>query len=202
MVLVNAVSFTAASAGTGTFAFAIARSSFRTPAQAVAQGDLANGQLVSYHAQDFVQAPTQRAWGHGTYNAGTVTRDPNEEWSSLGSAGTGPLNFAVPPVVSFDALASDIVSSNGPTNVTAVTGQYYVNSFYPPGIPVGQVTTTGVISRPLSNFFATLAAAQAAFPNLNFASYSVTLADQVDWCVWQSCMYYIYNLPDMNPAFA
>ena len=68
MALADGVSFTAASAGTGTFVFASARNSFLTPAQAVSDGELIDGQTVSYLAQDSLSAPTQREWGHGTFS--------------------------------------------------------------------------------------------------------------------------------------
>jgi hypothetical protein len=174
MVLVNAVSFTAASAGTGTFVFAIARSSFRTPAQAVAQGDLVNGQTVSYHAQDAVQAPTQRAWGRGIYTGGTVTRDPNEEWvTSGGGTGTGPLNFLIAPVVSFDALAQDISSAGGVKSVSPYQ--------------FGAIADGAV--HALSTRYATLGAAQAAYP------FATSLGQAIDYCALQQAFYTAFGFP-------
>lgn len=106
MALVDGVSFVAASSGTGTFVYSSSRASFRTPAQAVTDGDLVDGQIVSYVAQDSLSSPTQREWGYGIFSAsgGSITRAP------LGgtSGATTLVSFTTPPVVSLTVLAQDI----------------------------------------------------------------------------------------------
>jgi hypothetical protein len=109
-LVADAVSFTAASAGTGTFVFGSARPSFRTLAQAQTAGHLIDGQIVSYVAQDSLVSPTQREWGKGVYsNSGnSVSRLIISGTVNAGVAGTGsPISFSVPPVVSLTALTSN-----------------------------------------------------------------------------------------------
>lgn len=123
MALADGISFAAASGGTGSFVFAAARPSFLTLAQAVTLGELADGQTVSYLAQDSLTTPTQREWGHGTFSASgnlvartTVLGTVN----SNGVAGSAsPLSFSVPPVVSLTVLAEDI-SSGGSGNTISL----------------------------------------------------------------------------------
>jgi hypothetical protein len=106
--LVDGVSFIAASSGTVTFVFGSSRASFLTLAQANTNGVLADGQTVSYLAQDSLSAPTQREWGHGTYSlaGNSVARTT----PLGGTAGVATLvSFTVPPVVSLTALAEDIL---------------------------------------------------------------------------------------------
>jgi hypothetical protein len=107
MALADGVSFVAASSGTGTFVYSSSRASFLTLAQAVTDGELTNGQTVSYLAVDSVSAPTQREWGYGTFSSsgsGSIARTT----VLGGSAGPGTkVNFSVAPVVSLTALAKD-----------------------------------------------------------------------------------------------
>src|SRR5579863_576239 len=107
MPLADGVSFLAASAGTGTFVFSTSRNSFLTLAQAEADGEITDGQVVSYLAFDSASSPTQREWGHGIYSSsgGSITR------ATIlgGTAGPGTaVNFAVPPTVSLTLLAEDL----------------------------------------------------------------------------------------------
>jgi hypothetical protein len=114
MALADGISFTAASSGTGSFVFSAARSSFLTPAQAVTNGTLVNGQTVSYLAQDSLTSPTQREWGIGTFNSSTntVARTIVLGTQNAGTAGTGSaLNFSVAPIVSLTVLAEDLAPS-------------------------------------------------------------------------------------------
>lgn len=115
VALADGVSFSAASSGLGSFSFSGAQPSFLTLAQAVTAGALANGQIVSYVAQDSVTAPTQREWGHGTFSAagsGSIART-----TVLGSTSAGAkVNFSVAPIVSLTLLAEDV------WNVTSTTG--------------------------------------------------------------------------------
>jgi len=105
--LVDGVSFTAASSGTGSFVFGSSRASFRTLAQAVTDGSLVDGQTVAYLAQDSLSNPTQREWGHGTYTNSTLTV---ARTTILGThaGGTSAVNFSVAPIVSLTALAEDL----------------------------------------------------------------------------------------------
>lgn len=121
--LVNGCSFVARSGGNGSFVFGSARLSWLTPAQAVAQGQLSDGQTVAYVAQDTVIIPTQRAWGHGVFSAAsnTIARDVSEKWSSKGATGTGPLDFQSPPIVLLTVLASDIVPSGSSFKIDTLT---------------------------------------------------------------------------------
>jgi hypothetical protein len=134
MALVDGVSFVAAAAGTGTFAFGSSRPSFLTLAQAVTDGELANGQTVSYLAQDSITAPTQREWGHGTFSSagsGSIART-TVLGNSLGT--TSAINFTVPPIVSLTVLAEDLLGTNGLIHATSDL------TFY--------VSTTGSDSNP------------------------------------------------------
>jgi hypothetical protein len=71
----------------------------------------------------------------------------------------------------------------------------YVNDFYPPEVTASRDGAT----HPLSDFYATLAEAEAAFPHLDFTEWSVALTDEVDWCAWQSVADYTYNNdPDLG----
>jgi hypothetical protein len=71
----------------------------------------------------------------------------------------------------------------------------YVNDFYPPEVTASRDGAT----HPLSDFYATLAEAEAAFPYLDFTEWSVALTDEVDWCAWQSAADYTYTQdPDLN----
>jgi len=68
-----------------------------------------------------------------------------------------------------------------------------VNDLYPRGVP----GPTGA-SRPLANFYATLAQVKAALPHLDFDFHAalgkpVTLSDEIDWAVLQSAADYIYK---------
>jgi hypothetical protein len=65
----------------------------------------------------------------------------------------------------------------------------YVNDFYPPEVTASRDGAT----HPLSDFYATLAEAEAAFPYLDFTEWSVALTDEVDWCAWQSAADYCYD---------
>lgn len=122
----DAVGFTAKSAGTGPFVFGSARASFRTLAQAQAAGDLTDGQVVSYLAQDSATAPTQRAWSNqGVYQASTnsIIRSASEHWvNNNGTTGTGLLAFAVVPIVSLTLLAEDIAALPSRTIYVSPTG--------------------------------------------------------------------------------
>jgi hypothetical protein len=64
----DAVVFVANAAGTGSFAFGSSLPSWRTPAQALADGALVDGSTYSYFAVDDPTNPTQREWGHSVYN--------------------------------------------------------------------------------------------------------------------------------------
>jgi hypothetical protein len=105
--LVDGVSFTAASGGTGTFVFGSSRSSFLTLAQANANGVLVNGQTVSYLAQDSLSNPTQREWGHGTYSSGGNSIARTTVLGGTSGPGSA-VSFSVAPIVSLTALAEDL----------------------------------------------------------------------------------------------
>jgi hypothetical protein len=122
--LADGVSFQAQSAGTGDFVFGTSRSSFLTLAQAVSAGELVNGQVVSYVAQDSLSAPILREWGHGTFNStgnGSIAR------TTVLSGNNSPVNFTTPPIVSLTALASDIGGSSPFTNSVVLNGK--INNF-------------------------------------------------------------------------
>ena len=111
MSLADGVSFIASSSGNGTFVSGMSRPSFLTLAQAVTNGELVDGQTVSYLAQDSLSDPTQREWGYGTFTAvsNSITRTTVLGTVSSNTAGSSsPLNFSVPPTVSLTALAEDI----------------------------------------------------------------------------------------------
>jgi hypothetical protein len=76
-----------------------------------------------------------------------------------------------------------------PARLARTTNTIYVNDFYPTGVTASRDGAT----HPLSAFYGTLAEAEAAFPHLDFTEWSVTLADEVDWCAWQSAADYCYN---------
>lgn len=124
MPLADGISFSSASGGTGTFVYVASRSSFRTLAQAVTDGDLTDGQIVSYLAQDSLTNPTQREWGHGTFSASGNSVARTTVFG--GTSGAGHLvNFIAPPIVSLTVLAEDLgrasplnVTSSGTTSVT------------------------------------------------------------------------------------
>ena len=101
--------------------------------------------------------------------------------------GTSAITFVQPYLVSLQQAGA--AALNG-------TGLTYINSFYPSGVAPPIANNPG--TRKLSSFFATLAAAQAALPYLNFTTYSVALTDEIDWCVWQSAADSIFSLPDLN----
>jgi hypothetical protein len=112
MPLADGVSFIAASAGTGAFAYGSSRASFMDLAQAVTAGELVDGQTVSYLAQDSLSAPTQREWGRGTFHAaggGSITRTSPFVTVNGNTVATGtPLNFTTAPYVSPTVLAEDL----------------------------------------------------------------------------------------------
>src|SRR5271154_1358664 len=101
MALADAVSFTATSGTTTDFVFGTLRPSFLSLAQAVTNGELTDGQTVSYLAQDSLTSPTQREWGHGTFHAGTntVSRTTVLGAVNAGVGSTTPVPFSVAPVV-------------------------------------------------------------------------------------------------------
>jgi hypothetical protein len=106
--LADGISFIANSTGTGTFIFGSPRPSFLTTAQGLANGVLADGQIVSYLAQDSLTNPTQREWGHGTFSSSGNSIARTKVLG--GSAGPGvAVNFAIPPTISLTALAEDIL---------------------------------------------------------------------------------------------
>jgi hypothetical protein len=105
--LVDGVSFTASSSGTGSFVFGSSRASFRTLAQAVTDGSLVDGQTVAYLAQDSLSSPIQREWGHGVYTNSTLTVS-RATVLGTNAGGTSAVNFTVPPIVSLTALAEDL----------------------------------------------------------------------------------------------
>lgn len=113
MALADAVSFFAASSGIGTFVFGSARPSFLTLAQAVTLGELVDGQLVSYLAQDATTNPQQREWGHGTFTAaggGSIARTTVLGTVNAGIAGSGsPISFTTAPTVSLTTLKEDML---------------------------------------------------------------------------------------------
>lgn len=120
MALADGVSFVAASSGTGTFVYGSARPSFLTPAQAQSAGELTDGELVSYLAQNSATAPTQREWGRGTYSVSgnSIARTTVLGTVNVGTPGTGsPLNFNVAPIVSLTLLAEDIAFIPATSNV-------------------------------------------------------------------------------------
>ena len=123
MALADGVSFIAASTGIGTFVFGTARPSLLSLAQAVSDGELVDGQQVSYVAQDSLSAPTQREWGHGAFSAsgsGSIARTT----ILGGTAGPGTaVNFSIPPIVSLTVLASDFGRS-----LLIADANYYVDS--------------------------------------------------------------------------
>lgn len=121
MALTDGVSFTAVSGTTADFVFGSSRPSFLTPAQAVTNATLTNGQGVSYLAQDSLTAPTQREWGHGVFTAASssITRATINGAVNAGVSGTTAISFNVAPIVSLTALATDI--STGTTLITATT---------------------------------------------------------------------------------
>jgi hypothetical protein len=108
MPLADGVSFVAASSGTGTFVFGSSRSSYLTLAQGVSDGELVNGQVVSYVAVDNPYSPTQREWGHGVFSSsgsGSITR------AVILGGTAGPsvaVNFSVAPSVFLTVLAEDL----------------------------------------------------------------------------------------------
>lgn len=77
-------------------------------------------------------------------------------------------------------VLSDLGASNSVIK-TMETGFVYVNSFY------DGVNFTGPIgsSQPLSGKYATLAAAQADYPQ------ATALSDEVDWCAWQAASLFV-----------
>lgn len=120
-VLIDGVSFIAASTGTGDYVFSVARPSFWTPAQAVTAGTLTDGQRVNYLAQDDPYAPTQREWGLGTYVNSTLTVQRTSVKGGISggiSSGTSKVNFTKAPVVSLTALAENLVQLDANHNVT------------------------------------------------------------------------------------
>jgi hypothetical protein len=120
---VDGVSFTAASSGTGSFVVGSSRPSFRTPAQAVTDGSLVDGQTVSYLAQDSLASPTQREWGHGTFTAATSTVARTTVLGT-GAGGTTTVNFTVPPIVSLTALGEDFSGGGGTPGGSSGNIQY------------------------------------------------------------------------------
>jgi hypothetical protein len=119
MSLADGVSFIAASAGTGAFAYGSARPSFLTLAQAAAISppELVDGQPVSYLATDSLSAPTQREWGEGTFSAagsGSIVRTAPGVTVNGNAVNVGmPLDFSVAPIVSLTALKGDIAPPLG-----------------------------------------------------------------------------------------
>jgi hypothetical protein len=181
MSLADGVSFLAASPGTGTFAFGSSRASFLTLAQAVSDGELVNGQIVSYLAQDSATSPTQREWGHGTFSSagsGSIAR------STIlgGSAGPGTaVNFSVAPIVSLTVLAEDLNFGAARTVLTADTN-YYVNS------STGSDTNNGSSGAPFQtlqhayNFLANTIDGAGFALTINLAGTGpYTLLAQVPW---------------------
>jgi len=123
--IVDATGFIATSGGTGTFVVASGRPDVMTLAQAQSNGFLADGQQVSYFAQDSLTSPTQREWGHGTYSlaGNSIARTTVIGTVNKGTAGTGSaLNFSAPPYVYLGAFASDIVFGQVTGTNTTVLG--------------------------------------------------------------------------------
>lgn len=103
-VYANRVVFNATSAGTGSFIVASAATGFRTPAAAVAAGDLADGARVSYTAESADK--TQFEFGQGIYTNSTVTLTRT---TIRGSSNPGGIvNFTSVPKVWFDVQAEDL----------------------------------------------------------------------------------------------
>lgn len=82
------------------------------------------------------------------------------------------------------ATLADIGGVNATTKTLAVaTGVYFVNDYYDGTNATGP---TGV-SRPLSTWYGSLGAAQAAYPA------ATALTNEVDWCAWQQALNVIYT---------
>src|SRR5215469_15440999 len=111
----DAVSFVATAIGTVDFQFAAARPSWVTPSQSVTLGDLVDGQLVPYFAQDDQYSPVQREWGIGTYvNATqTIQRTTPQGGVDLGNtlvlAGS-KVSFQKAPIVSIGPITANVVT--------------------------------------------------------------------------------------------
>jgi hypothetical protein len=69
---------------------------WRTPAQALADGALVDGDTYSYFAVDDPTNPTQREWGHSVYTAltETFTRVVLGGVNGNTDTGTSPINFS------------------------------------------------------------------------------------------------------------
>lgn len=132
MALADGVSFQAAAAGTGSFTLGAARASFLTIVQAIAAGEIVDGQSgIPYLAQDSLSAPTQREWGHGTAHAdGSFTRTTPLVTVNGSTVATGtPLNFSVAPFVSFTVLSEDLtLAALGGRTVLTGNLSLYVNA--------------------------------------------------------------------------
>lgn len=126
MSLADGVSFFAASSGTGPFVFSGSRPSFRTPAQAKADGALFDGGTYSYLAQDSLVSPTQREWGHAVFTAltNTFTRTPLGGIDNGVDTATSPVPFKIAPLVSLSLLAEDVrqILTSNTTFYVSTTG--------------------------------------------------------------------------------
>ena len=76
-----------------------------------------------------------------------------------------------------------LVAANAQMLLTGATGIIYVNSYYD-GV---HATAPAGVSRPLSTWYGSLAAAQVDYPA------ALALTDEVDWCVWQGALNAIYT---------
>jgi hypothetical protein len=69
----------------------------------------------------------------------------------------------------------------------------YVNDFYPAAVTAKHDGS----SNPLSDFYGSLAAAEADFPHIDFTEWGIELTDEVDWVAWMSASQWMYdNRPD------
>jgi hypothetical protein len=163
MSLVDAVSFFAASSGTGSFVYGSARPSFLTLAQAstaTGLGVLFDGQTVSYLAQDSQNNPTQREWGFGTYTAGSssISRATIRGAVNAGVSGSTALGFPASPMVSLTALAEDVQNpplvDKGTVNSGTVT--FSIAASPKQKLTVGGALTIAFANWPTSGFHAEL----------------------------------------------
>jgi hypothetical protein len=65
----------------------------------------------------------------------------------------------------------------------------YVNDFYPAAVTAKADGT----SNPLSDFYGSLAAAEADFPHIDFTEWGIELTDEVDWVAFMSASQYMFD---------
>lgn len=156
MALADAVAFFAANGGTGAFGFGQPADSYRTPVQALNDGDIVNGGVYSYFAQSPFSTPTQREWGEMTYNSVTnsFTRLPVGGINNGSDTGTSPVNFGEAPFVAISALVPDFGGSLV-VGVTPVTGGVSGNVLTDNGGVVGTSPARTILTGDTNYYVAT-----------------------------------------------